>query len=320
MIMNMDQKVYIAGHSGMVGSAIMRRCQDRGYTHIITRSHDDLDLTVQKDVEDFFRKYKPDIVILAAGKVGGIKSNNACRADFIYENLTIESNVIHSSYKHGVEKCIFLGSSCIYPRDSTQPMREEYLLDGKCEPTNEPFAIAKIAGIMLCESYWKQYGCNFYSIIPANMYGPNDNFDLETSHVVSALLLNCHRAKELNEDDITLWGTGRPLRELLYVEDLAEACVHLMETVNAKDIYRQGITHLNIGTGKEISIRDLSQLVSKVVGYDGDIRFDTSYPDGMPRRLLDIDRMTKWGWQARTPIEEGVALTYEWWLNHTQGN
>lgn len=316
--MNKNSKIYIAGHSGMVGSAVMRKFEDRGYLNLIASTHDELDLTLQMDVESFFSNEKPEIVILAAAKVGGINANNIYRADFIYENLAIETNVIHAAYKFSVEKLIFFGSSCIYPRNTIQPMKEEYLLRGELEPTNEPYAIAKIAGIKLCENYYKQYGCNFYSIIPTNMYGPNDKYDLETSHVLSALLRKFHEAKDKKKKYVTLWGTGNPLREFLYVEDMAEACVYLMERVNAADIYNQGITHLNIGTGEEISIVELSRLVSEVVGFNGSIKFDTSKPDGMPRKLLDSSRINNLGWYSKTSIQDGVGLTYNWCLKNNR--
>jgi GDP-L-fucose synthase len=315
---NKNSKIYIAGHSGMVGSAIYRKFEDLGYLNIIVRDHDDLDLTVQIDVENFFSNEKPEIVILTAAKVGGIKANNKYRADFIYENLAIENNVIHAAYKHKVRKLIFFGSSCIYPCNSKQPIKEEYLLQGPFEPTNEPFAVAKVAGIKLCEGYYKQYGSNYFSIIPANIFGPNDEYNLENSHVLSALILKFHNAIKKNSESVTLWGTGKPLREFIYVDDIADACVFLLEKVNAKDIYDQNISHLNIGSGEEISIFELAKLVAKVVGYDGNINFDTSKPDGMPRKLLDSGRINNLGWDSKTSIQDGVRLSYDWCLNNDQ--
>ena len=315
---NKNSKIYIAGHSGMVGSAIYRKFEDLGYLNIIVRDHDDLDLTVQIDVENFFSNEKPEIVILAAAKVGGINANNIYRADFIYENLAIENNVIHEAFKHGVKKLIFFGSSCIYPCNSKQPIKEEYLLQGPFEPTNEPFAVAKVAGIKLCEGYYKQYGSNYFSIIPANIFGPNDKYNLENSHVLSALILKFHNAIKKNSESVTLWGTGKPLREFIYVDDIADACVFLIERVNAEDIYDQNISHLNIGSGEEISIFKLAELIAKVIGYDGGINFDTNQPDGMPRKLLDSGRINNLGWDSKTSIQDGVRLSYDWCLNNDQ--
>lgn len=303
----------------MVGSAIYRKFEDLGYLNIIVRDHEELDLTIQKDVESFFNSEKPEIVILCAAKVGGINANNIFRADFIYENLAIENNIIHEAYEHGVKKLIFFGSSCIYPRNSYQPIKEEYLLQGEFEPTNEPFAVAKVAGIKLCEGYYKQYGCNFYSIIPANMYGPNDEYNLENSHVLSSLIFKFHNAKINNCTSVTLWGTGKPFREFIYVDDVADACIFLIDKVNSKDIYDKDISHLNIGTGEEISIFELAKLIAKEVGYKGKINYDTNKPDGMSRKLLDSTRVRKLGWSPKYKINNGVELAYKWFIKNKSG-
>jgi len=308
-----NKKVYLAGHNGMVGSAIYRNLQQKGYSNIISRDISELNLINQKDVEDFFQREKPDVVIIAAAKVGGIHANNTYRAQFIYENLMIEANLIHSSYINNVSKVLFLGSSCIYPKLAPQPLKEEYLLSGFLENTNEPYAIAKIAGIKLCESYYKQYGSNFISAMPTNLYGFFDNFNLETSHVLPALLRKFHDAKENNAASVTMWGTGKPLREFMFVDDLADALTFMIENVNASDLYDNNLTHLNIGTGEDITIFDLARLISEIVGYKGDIINDHSKPDGTPRKLMDVTRLNNLGWKHKTSLPEGIAKTYEWY-------
>jgi len=309
-----NKKIYVAGHNGMVGSAIMRALQKNNYENLLTKSFSELDLRRQSDVEKFFSEQKPDVVIIAAAKVGGILANNTYRAEFIYDNLMIEANLIHASYLNKAEKLIFLGSSCIYPKLAPQPLKEEYLLSGYLEYTNEPYAIAKIAGIKLCENYYKQYGCNFISAMPTNLYGPNDNFDLTTSHVLPALIRKFHEAKTNNYPNVTIWGTGKPLREFLFVDDLAEAIIFMLENVDADNLYNLGITHLNIGSGKDISISDLAILVAKIIGYDGQIEYDISKPDGTPRKLMDVSRINSLGWKYKTELEEGIKKTYEWFL------
>lgn len=311
-----NKKIYVAGHNGMVGSAVMRALQKSGYKNLIAVSSVQLDLRRQSDVEDFFEKQKPDVVIVAAAKVGGILANNTYRAEFIYDNLMIEANLIHASYLHKVKKLIFLGSSCIYPKLAPQPLKEEYLLSGYLEYTNEPYAIAKIAGIKLCENYFRQYDCNFISAMPTNLYGPNDNFDLQTSHVLPALIRKFHEAKTNNNPSVTIWGTGKPLREFLFVDDLAEAILFMMEKVEASDLYNLGITHLNIGSGKDISISDLAALISDIIGYNGKIEYDTTKPDGTPRKLMDVSRINTLGWKYKTELEEGIKKTYDWFLNN----
>jgi GDP-L-fucose synthase len=311
----LNKKIYIAGHTGMVGSAITSKLKNNGYNNLILKNYPGLDLSRQDDVEKFFKVEKPEIVIVAAAKVGGILANNTYRAEFIYDNLMIEANIIHNAYKTGVEKLIFLGSSCIYPKLAPQPLKEEYLLSDYLEFTNEPYAIAKIAGIKLCENYFRQYGSNFFSVMPTNLYGPNDNFDLETSHVLPAFIRKFHEAQEKNEKDVVTWGTGKPLREFLYVEDLADAILFLMENVNAEDLYENGITHLNIGTGKDISIDGLANMISEIVGFKGSINHDTSKPDGTPRKLLDVSRINSLGWKYKTELRVGIEKTYFWFLS-----
>lgn len=313
-----NKKIYIAGHTGMVGSAILRKLKENGFNNLILRTSKELDLRNQSAVNEFFKTEKPEIVIIAAAKVGGILANNTYRAEFIYDNLMIEANIIHASYLNNVEKLIFLGSSCIYPKFAPQPMKEEYLLTGELEPTNEPYAIAKIAGIKLCENYYKQYGSNFFSVMPTNLYGPNDNFDLETSHVLPALIRKIHEAKQSTRNKehstVTVWGTGKPRREFLYVDDLADAIFYLMEKVDAKDLYEQGITHLNIGTGEDLTISELIDKIKEIIGFDGKIIYDTSKPDGTPRKLLDVTRIHNLGWKHKTSLEDGIRRTYEWFL------
>ncbi len=299
-------KIYVAGHRGLVGSAILRRLMSGGYTHTVTRSHAELDLTDQSAVDAFFKKERPEYVFLAAARVGGIYANNTYRADFIYQNLMIESNIIHASYRNGVKKLMFLGSSCIYPKHAPQPMKEEHLLTGLLENTNEPYAIAKIAGIKMCDAYNRQYSTNFMSVMPTNLYGPGDNYDLKNSHVLPALIRKMHEAKVQNVKEVVVWGTGSPRREFLYSDDLADACVFLMEKHDASDIGE----FVNIGVGREITIRELAELITEVVGYQGKLVFDTSKPDGMPRKLLDVSRLQKLGWQPKTGFREGIALAY----------
>lgn len=360
MQLTKNTKIYIPGHNGMVGSAIKRRLESDGYDNLLMRTRKELDLTRQEQVEKFFEQEKPEVVIIAAARVGGILANDTYRAEFIYDNIMIESNIIHAAYKNDVEKLIFLGSSCIYPKFAPQPMKEEYLLTGELEPTNEPYAIAKIAGIKLCENYYKQYGCNFYSVMPTNLYGPNDNFDLETSHAFPALIRKFHEAKmqqsaisgqhsenannvipnsdpesqqsqnpnnvilneaKRNEEShfqnfVTLWGTGTPKREFLYVEDLADAIVYLMNKINAEDLYEQGLTHINIGTGEDLSIRELAALIKEVTGFEGEIKYDSTKPDGTPRKLMDVSRLHDLGWKHKTSLEEGIKKTYNWFLKN----
>jgi len=312
--MNKDSKIYIAGHLGMVGSAILRNLQGKGYHNFIFRTLDELDLTRQAEVEAFFDSVRPGYVIDAAAKVGGIIANNTYRAQFIYENLMIQNNIIHSSYKYGVKKMLFLGSSCIYPKLAPQPLKEEYLLTGELEPTNEPYAIAKIAGIKLCENYYRQYGCNFISVMPTNLYGPNDNFNLQTSHVLPALIRKFHEAKLNNTPFVELWGTGAPMREFMHVDDMAAACIHLLETLDAETLYEKlGQTHVNIGTGVEISIANLAAKVAEIVGFTGEIRYDLSKPDGTPRKLMDVSLLEKLGFRHSISLESGIRAVYQWY-------
>ena len=305
-----NKKIYLAGHTGMVGSAILRELKTRGYTNIIYKDLKELDLRNQSEVQTFFTETKPELVIIAAAKVGGILANNTYRAEFLYDNLMIEANIIHSSYLNNVEKVVFLGSSCIYPKLAPQPLKEEYLLTDTLEFTNEPYAIAKIAGIKLCESYYRQYGCNYISAMPTNLYGPNDNFNLETSHVLPALIRKFHEAKVQNKSSVTIWGTGKPLREFMYVEDLANAIVFMMESIDAKDLYENGITHLNVGSGKDISISDLANLIAEITEFDGEIVYDSSKPDGTPRKLMDVTRLNSLGWRYKTELKEGIIKAY----------
>ena len=316
----LNKKVYLAGHNGMVGSAIFKQLKDKGYNNLLTKTFSELDLTRQEPVEVFFKKEKPEIVIVAAAKVGGILANNTYRAEFIYDNLMIEANIINSAYKHGVEKLIFLGSSCIYPKLAPQPLKEEYLLSDYLEETNEPYAIAKIAGIKLCENYYRQYKCNFFSAMPTNLYGPNDNFDLETSHVLPALIRKFHEAKEKNSSEVILWGTGTPKREFLFVDDLAEAIVFLLENINADDIYSKGISQINIGTGEDLTINELAEIIKNIIGYKGNIKFDNSRPDGTPRKLMDVSRINNLGWKHKTNLKDGINKSYEYFKNKLKDN
>lgn len=302
--MNSNSKIYIAGHRGMVGSAILRNLQKKGFTNFVLKTSSELDLRNQKQVSDFFATEKPDYVFLAAAKVGGIQANNVYRADFLYENLMIQNNVIHSAYENKVSKLMFLGSSCIYPKLAPQPLKEEYLLSGYLEDTNEPYAIAKIAGIKLCESYRRQYGCNFISVMPTNLYGPNDNYNLNNSHVLPALIRKFHEAKENKLASVEMWGTGSPLREFLHAEDLGDACVYLMQNY-------EGEQHVNIGTGVDLSIKDLALLIKKIVGFDGNITHDLSKPDGTPRKLMDVSFLHTLGWKHKIDLEAGIRSVYE---------
>ncbi|RPD45517.1 GDP-L-fucose synthase [Paracnuella aquatica] len=309
--MEKDAKIYIAGHRGMVGSAIHRRLQNEGYTNFVLRTSKELDLRNQQAVADFFAAEKPDYVFLAAAKVGGIVANNTYRAEFLYDNLMIQNNVIHQAYVHGVKKLMFLGSSCIYPKLAPQPLKEEYLLTGQLEETNEPYAIAKIAGIKMCDAYRSQYGCNFISVMPTNLYGPNDNYDLNNSHVLPALIRKMHEAKERGDAEVVVWGTGTPRREFLHADDLADACYYLMENYNEPGL-------VNIGVGDDISIGELAQMVKEVVGFEGSLVFDTSKPDGTPRKLMDVSKLHAKGWKAKTDLKEGVTKVYKQQF-HTDG-
>ena len=316
-----NKKIYLAGHNGMVGSAIFRELDKQEYKNLVYKDLSELDLRKQTDVEKFFNENKPEIVIIAAAKVGGILANNTYRAEFLYDNLMIEANLIHASYLNKVEKLVFLGSSCIYPKLAPQPLKEEYLLSDYLEYTNEPYAIAKIAGIKLCENYYKQYESNFISAMPTNLYGPYDNFNLETSHVLPALIRKFHEAKVERKEFVTIWGTGKPLREFLFVEDLAEAIVFMMEKVNAKDLYDNNITHLNVGSGKDISISDLANLISEIAGYTGKIIYDSSKPDGTPRKLMDVSRINSLGWKYKTELKDGIIKTYDFFKKElSKGN
>ena len=302
--LNKNSTIYIAGHRGMVGSALVRLLQTKGYRNLLVRTHDELDLTNQHEVHSFLADEKPDYIFLAAAKVGGIHANNTLRADFIYENLIIEANIVHAAWKAGVNRLIFLGSSCIYPRDCPQPIKEEYLLTGPLEKTNEPYALAKIAGLKLCESYNRQYGTNYVSVMPTNLYGPNDNYDLLNSHVLPALIRKAHEAKRNAEQKLVVWGSGTPRREFLYVDDMAEACIFLMEQEIQEGVY-------NVGTGSDVTIRELTETVLQVIGFQGSITFDTSKPDGTPRKLLDVGKMKSLGWEAKTSLKEGITRSYE---------
>lgn len=299
----MNTKIYIAGHTGMVGSAIYRKLSTLGYTQLIGRSSAELDLRSQQDVIAFFERERPEYVYLAAARVGGILANNRFRAEFLYDNLMIEANIIHASFLTGVKKLLFMGSSCIYPKNAPQPLREEYLLTGLLEETNEPYAIAKIAGIKLCEAYRSQYGCNFISTMPTNLYGPNDNYDLQGSHVMPALIRKFHEAKKQGNPEVIIWGTGKPLREFMHVDDLADASVFLMQHYDEAGF-------INVGSGDEISIQDLAVLISRIVGYDGKIVQDTTKPDGTPRKRLDNSKLTALGWKASIPLEQGIREVY----------
>lgn len=302
--MNKNSRIYIAGHRGMVGSAILRKLKKEGYSNFILRTSSELDLRNQHAVEDFFYQEKPEYVFLAAAKVGGIQANNVYRAEFLYDNLMIQNNVIHQSWKAGVKKLLFLGSSCIYPKMAPQPLKEEYLLTGPLEQTNEPYAIAKIAGIKMCESYRRQYGVSYISAMPTNLYGPNDNYDLNNSHVLPALIRKFHEAKENNALAVTVWGSGKPLREFLYVDDLADACYFLMKNYDEE-------LFVNIGVGEDITIRDLALKIREIVGFNGEIVFDQSKPDGTPRKLMDVSKLHSLGWKHRIGLDEGIRSVYQ---------
>lgn len=309
--MDTQSRIYVAGSRGLVGSALVRTLKSQGYGNLVLPTSQALDLRNQAAVDQFFAQEQPEYVFLAAAKVGGIQANNTYRAEFLYDNLMIEANIIHSAYRHGVKKLLFLGSSCIYPKLCPQPMQEEHLLTGFLEPTNEPYAIAKIAGLKLCENYCRQYGVNFISAMPTNLYGINDNFNLANSHVLPALMRKFHEAKINGDSTVTVWGTGTPLREFLYVDDLADALVFLMNTYN-------DIEFVNVGTGQEVSIKELALTIKAVVGYDGELVFDTTKPDGTPRKLLDVSRLRAAGWQAKTSLQAGIEQTYSWFLQNCE--
>jgi GDP-L-fucose synthase len=309
--MDKNAKIYIAGHRGLVGSALLRKLTSEGYKNLIVRTSQELDLRRQSEVEAFFEKERPEYVLLAAAKVGGILANNTYKAEFIYDNIMIASNVIHASFKAGVKKLLNLGSSCIYPKLAPQPMKEEYLLTGLLEPTNEPYAIAKIAAIKLCRYYHEQYGTNYISVMPTNVYGPGDNFNLETSHVLPALIRKFHEATVQGRPSVTIWGSGSPFREFLYVDDLADACVFLMERYGFREVGE----FINIGTGQDLTIRELALLVKRIVGYHGEIEYDQSKPDGTPKKLLDVSRMAELGWKAKTSLDDGIKKSYEFYIH-----
>jgi len=315
--MNLNDKIYIAGHRGLVGSAIVRQLEERGFTNLLMRTHKELDLTSQAQVQAFFQKEKPDYVILAAAKVGGIHANNTYPADFIYQNMMIEANVINSAYENKVKRLLFLGSTCIYPKAVEQPMREDALLTDVLEPTNEPYALAKIAGIKLCESYNRQHGTDFRSVMPTNLYGINDNFHPENSHVIPALMRRFHEAKINNDEEVVVWGTGNAMREFLYVDDMAEASLFVLELneetyqANTKSM----LSHINVGTGKDVTIREMAETMKEVVGYRGKLTFDTVKPDGVPRKLIDVTRLSNMGWSYSVNLKEGLATTYKWYLD-----
>ena len=309
--MELNSKIYVAGHRGLVGSAIVRNLEAKGYTNIIYRTHEELDLTNQADVQAFFKEEQPEYVILAAAKVGGIHANNTYPADFIYDNLMIQNNVIKAAHDYKVKKLLFLGSTCIYPKMAPQPIREEYLLTGVLEETNEAYAVAKIAGLEMCKFFKRQYGDNFISCMPTNLYGPNDNFDLKSSHVLPALIRKFHEAKVSGNDTVEVWGTGTPLREFIYVDDMADACVFLMENYD-------GEQHVNIGTGEEVSIRELAETVKEVVGFEGELVFNTDMPDGTPRKLTTVDKLHGLGWKHKISLNEGIKRAYEWFLENSR--
>ena len=309
--MNKSSKIYVAGHRGLVGSAILRKLEKEGYENLVVRTSKELDLREKQQVDTFFETEKPEFVFLAAAKVGGIVANNEFPADFIRDNLMIQTNVIDASYRNQVEKLLFLGSTCIYPKLAPQPLKEEYLLTGPLEPTNDAYALAKIAGIKMCQSYNKQYGTNYISAMPTNLYGENDNFDLQSSHVMPALIRKFHEAKLSNQSSVEVWGTGTPKREFLYSDDLADACVYLMNYYNEDEI-------INIGVGEDVSIKELAETVQRVVGFEGELKFDTTKPDGTPRKLVDTTKINQLGWKADVKLEDGISLAYEWFLNNTE--
>ena len=313
-----DSKIYVAGHRGLVGSAIIRQLQQRGITQLVTRAHAELDLTNQQQVQNFFADEQPDYVILAAAKVGGIHANNTYPAEFIYDNLMIEANVIDAAYRNDVQRLLFLGSSCIYPKAVAQPMREDALLTDVLEPTNEPYALAKIAGIKLCESYNRQYGTDYRSVMPTNLYGEGDNFHAENSHVIPALMRRIHEAKENNDKEVVVWGSGKAMREFLYVDDMASASIHVLEmdTKTYAANTQPMLSHINVGTGVDCTIRELAETIKRVVGFEGELAFDASKPDGAPRKLMNVDRLKNLGWQASISLEDGLSQTYEWFLQN----
>jgi GDP-L-fucose synthase len=306
--MNKSARIYVAGHTGMVGSAIVRKLQSEGYDNLLLKTRNELDLCRQVDVRNFFTQHKPEYVFLAAARVGGILANSSCRGQFIYENLMIQSNVIHAAHKSGVRKLLFLGSSCIYPKMSPQPVREEYLLSGELESSNEPYAVAKIAGVTMCQAYRHQYDSNFIACMPANLYGANDNFDLQTSHVLPALIRKFHEAKIAGAKNVTIWGTGKPRREFLHVDDLADACLFLMKTYDHGDI-------INVGTGSDIAISELAGMIQNIVGFKGELKYDPEKPDGTPRKLLDVSNINSIGWKNKIPLADGIRKTYQWYCD-----
>jgi GDP-L-fucose synthase len=315
-----DSKIYVAGHRGLVGSAILRRLQSEGCKNLVLRTHKELDLTDQSAVQSFFERERPEIVVLAAAKVGGILANSTYPGEFIYENLMIQTNLIHWSRKLEAKRLLFLGSSCIYPKLAPQPMKEEYLLTGSLEPTNDAYAIAKIAGVKMCEAYNQQFGTNYLSVMPTNLYGPGDNFDLANSHVLPALIRKFHEAREKGADEVVVWGSGSPRREFLYVDDMAEACVHILglpDTIYDEIVKNMKPCLINIGMGKDITIKELAELVKEIVSFTGKIVFDTSKPDGTPQKLLDISRIDKLGWQAKISLREGITSTYDWYKKNS---
>ena len=319
--MNTHDKIYVAGHRGMVGGAIVRALEDQGFGNIVVRSRDELDLADQRAVAEFFEQERPDYVFLAAAKVGGIHANNEYPADFIHDNLMIEANIIRAAFSVDVKRLLFLGSSCIYPKLADQPMKESALLTGTLEPTNEPYALAKIAGIKLCESYNRQHGTDYRSVMPTNLYGPGDNFHPQNSHVIPALLRRFHEAKLNNLTEVEIWGTGKPMREFLYVDDMAAACLHVMFL--DKQVYdehtEEMLSHVNVGTGRDVTIRELAETVAKVTGYEGEISFNTAMPDGAPRKLMDVSLLRKLGWRYSVELESGLSMAYNWFLNNQDG-
>jgi len=316
--MDKSEKIYIAGHSGMVGSALIRLLERLEYDNLLFRTHSELDLMDQKAVSEFFVSEKPDYIFLAAAKVGGILANNNYRGQFLYENLMIQNNIIQSAHEVGVKKLLFLGSACIYPRNAPQPIKEEYLLTNILEFTNEPYAIAKIAGVKLCENYYRQFNDNFISIMPNNLFGPNDNFDLKTSHVLPACLRKMHEANMENYDFVEIWGSGNPLREFLHVDDLADACVFLMKNLDAKALCDMNISHINVGSGDEVTIKELALLIKNIIGFEGKLKFNKNYPDGVPRKMLDVSRLDTMGWKSKINLENGIKSVYNWYLNESQ--
>ena len=318
MSLSLDTKIFVAGHRGMVGSAIVRQLRAQGYTKVITRTREELDLVNQQAVTNFFAEAKPDAVFLAAAKVGGIHANNTFPAEFIYQNMMIEANIVHQAYVHGVTKLLFLGSSCIYPKLAPQPMEESALLTGLLEPTNEPYAIAKIAGIKLCESYNRQYQVDYRSVMPTNLYGPHDNFHPENSHVIPAMLRRFHEATLSNAEKVVVWGSGKPMREFLYVDDMAAASIHVMnlDSTTYQAHTNPMLSHINVGTGVDCSIRELAETIAQVTGFKGELEFDTSKPDGPPRKLMNVSRLENLGWKASISLEEGLKLAYQWYLDH----